>query len=356
MYVKQLKAVDYRNYITASAVFASGLNVIRGENAQGKTNLIEAIYFSGVGKSFRTPREKELIRSGCERSEFTVTAAKDSGDDCVRVTLYRDAPKRVYINDFPITKIGELMGVCPVVLFSPDELKIVKESPADRRRFIDISLCQISRAYFYALTRYNRTLISRNKLLKTGGYSANDLAVWDEMLAREGARIIKTRRGYIARLAPEAEKAHAMLTDGGEKLTVEYEGLAGNTVDEVAENFLRALHGSRERDERMKFTGVGAHKDDLSLAINGSDVRVYGSQGQQRTCALALKLAETELMTETIGYSPVLLLDDVLSELDVKRKAALMQAATGRQTIITTTDFEGDANILTVKNGVVTNE
>lgn len=338
MYVSLLNVKDYRNAEFRTAELSEGRNAFVGRNAIGKTNLLEAVYFSGVGKSFRTPRDRELIKDGCERAVISITADKESVTDTVRTVIDRTSNKRIAINNVPISKMSELMGVCPVVLFCPDGLKIIKEAPADRRRFMDVALCQVSRAYFATLSQYNKILASRNKLLKSGTASDNTLMPWDILLADAGAKIVKTRRGYIKRLSPIAEKKHAFLSDGEEKLELCYEGEKGDTAEEIKSAILAMLQKDRDADLRLKYTHAGPHKDDIAIKVNGSDVRSFGSQGQQRTAALSMKLAEMELMTEVLGTSPVLLLDDVFGELDSCRRQKLMTALDGFQSVVTATD------------------
>ncbi len=341
MNVSVLKVKDYRNAEQRTVELVAGRNAFVGRNARGKTNLLEAVYFSGVGKSFRTPRDRELIKDGCDRAFISVTAQKDSGADTVRTVIDRVTNKRVSINDVPISRMSELMGVCPVVLFCPDGLKIIKEAPADRRRFMDIALCQASRTYFSALSQYNKILMSRNKLLKSGGATDNTLAPWDELLADAGSKIVKTRRGYVKKLAPHASEKHAFLSDGAEKLELIYEGEKGESMEEVKQSLLSRIQRDREADLRLRYTHGGPHKDDIAIKINGVDVRAFGSQGQQRTAALSMKLAEMDLMTEVLGTSPVLLLDDVFGELDGARRDKLMSALDGFQSIVTATDANG---------------
>lgn len=354
MFVRSLKVENYRNYTSECVEFDPRVNVIIGDNAQGKTNLIEAIYFSGVGKSFRTPRERELIKSGEARAVIETLTEKSAGTDKIRAIIERGDVKRVAINDLPILRMGELMGVCAVVLFSPDELKIVKETPQERRRFINISLSQISRAYFYLLINYGKALSNRNKLLKSGRFGEADMLVWDDILAAYGAKIVKNRKGYLQKLSKAAKEAHSQLTSGGEELVLSYDGTDGDSEAEILENLKQSLISSREQDTRLGFTHAGAHRDDIKITIDGIDVRSYGSQGQQRTAALSLKLAETELMTELTGESPVLLLDDVLSELDEKRRFKLLERVSDLQTIITATEYDGVADkIIRVQRGSV---
>ncbi len=344
MTVTEIKVKDYRNASERTVVLDKERNAFVGANARGKTNLLEAVYFAGVGKSFRTPRDRELIKNGMPRAYINVTAVRDGFTETVSIVIDRETNKRVAINGLAITRMSELMGVCPVVLFCPDGLKIIKDAPSDRRRFMDISLCQISKAYFSALTRYGKVLQSRNKLLKSGGANGSTLAPWDELLADVGAKIIKSRRGFIRELAPIAAERHAFLSSAGEKLDLEYEGTGGETAEEIKENLLKSFTHDRADDMRLGYTHTGPHKDDISIAVDGSDVRAYGSQGQQRTAALSMKLAELALLTNVMGTSPILLLDDVFSELDPARRNKLLGAIQGVQSIITTTDrsdFDG---------------
>lgn len=351
MNVKSIYVKNYRNASERLVALKEGRNAFVGANARGKTNLLESVYIAGVGKSFRTPRDKELIKSDAPRAVVCVTAEKDGADETVKIIIDRDVNKRVAINDVPISRMSELMGVCPVVLFCPDGLKIVKDAPADRRRFMDIALCQVSKSYFAALSRYEKILTSRNRLLKSGGANDNTLAPWDELLAESGAKIIKSRRGYVKSLNAPAAEIHAFLSDG-ETLSLEYEGINGDSVDDIRAELLKRYSADRESDMRLKYTHSGPHKDDIKLSINGVDVRAFGSQGQQRTVALSMKLAEMKLLTDVLGTSPILLLDDVFSELDVVRRKKLLSALDGFQSIITATErdvfSDFDVNVIDI--------
>ena len=356
MYITRVTLNNYRNYGSLGLELSPGLNVFTGENAQGKTNLLEAVYFTGVGRSMRTPRDKELIRWGDDMARIRADAAGRYGKSRVEIVLDKRENKRVAINGVPVKKLGELMGVIMVVLFSPDEIAIIKEAPGERRRFIDIALSQISRAYFYLLMRYNRILSQRNRLLKAGGGA-------DLQLADVGAKIIKTRKGFIARLNGLADKNHEYLTAGRERLTLRYESIEGENEQEIRENFLAELKRTRERDVIQGFTHVGAQTDDMAVLAGDLDIRRFGSQGQQRTAALSLKLAQLDLFYEETGEYPVLLLDDVFSELDETRRNKLIERLLGHQTIITCTNaqkglreaFE-EAAFYRVENGTVTRE
>lgn len=352
MTVKCVQVQNYRNAAERTVVLEDGRNAFVGANARGKTNLLESVYISGVGKSFRTPRDKELIKSDAARATLCVTAEKSGVNETVKIVIDRVANKRVAINGVPITRMSELMGVCPVVLFCPDGLKIVKEAPADRRRFMDIALCQVSKAYFNALSQYEKILANRNRLLKSGGATVNTLAPWDELLADVGAKIVKSRRGYIRSLCAPAADRHAYLTDGAETLALEYESVGGGDMESIKSELLKSFSRDRENDIRLKHTHAGPHKDDIKITVNGVDVRSYGSQGQQRTVALSMKLAELKLLTDRFGTSPVLLLDDVFSELDANRRKKLLAALDGFQSIVTATErdvFDGfDVNIIEI--------
>lgn len=338
MRIERLTIKNYRNYASADIMPGGGVNLFVGNNAQGKTNLLESIYLASVGRSARTPRWQELIKWNESEALVRVGVRKDVGGDSVEIRL--DKEKRVAINGLPITRIGELMGVLKTVLFSPDELRIVKEGPGERRRFIDIALCQLSKAYFYALTRYNKILAQRNKLLKSNP-TDETLEVWDMQLAKEGARVIKTRRGFVERLKPLAETVHRDIT-GTETLVLSYEGISGENAEEIESNFAAALKKSRDRDRIFMLTHVGPQRDDLAITADGIDLRSYGSQGQQRSAALSLKLAEMELLKIESGEYPVLLLDDVLSELDAYRQTKLLSHIKAYQTVITCTSLSDD--------------
>jgi DNA replication and repair protein RecF len=339
MYVSGLEVHNFRNYGRQSLTLSQGINVLAGDNGMGKTNLLEAVCLCSIGKSPRTHKDRELIKWEEERARVKLLCQKTAGGESVEIVVSKSENKRVAINGLPVSKIGELMGVVATVFFSPGELKIVQSAPGERRAFIDIALCQLSKAYFYLLSRYNKILAQRNRLLKSGA-DADALDIWDAQLAEAGARVVKTRKGFIERLAPFATENHLFLSGGAEELTLAYEGLGGETAEETRELFLKRLQDERAQDLRLGFTHTGPHKDDLRLTAGGTDIRVYGSQGQQRTAALSLKLAELELNKTTRGESPVLLLDDVLSELDLNRQSKLLERIRGFQTVITCTHLD----------------
>lgn len=339
MKITRVTLNNFRSYPVAEVELGGGVNVFTGSNAQGKTNLLEAVYLTAVGRSMRTPRDRELIRWGDTRARVKVEAEGVTGKRKVEIVLSDKENKRVAVGGAQVTKLGELMGVITVVLFSPDETAVIKDGPAERRRFADIAICQISRAYFYLLSRYNKTLAQRNKLIKSRA-DGDTLDIWDEQLARAGAKLIRTRKGFFRRISPLAAAAHEFLTDGKEALTIAYESIDGETDDELYKNLLERLRRDRDRDLMQGFTHSGPQTDDFAAVIGGADVRKFGSQGQQRTAALALKLAQLDLMEEETGESPVLLLDDVFSELDPARQKKLIERLSRCQTIITATHID----------------
>ncbi|HEY8424344.1 MAG TPA: DNA replication/repair protein RecF [Clostridia bacterium] len=354
MYIERIVLKNFRNYSAAQLAPAKTANIFMGQNAQGKTNLVEAVYYLCVGKSPRTPREKELIQRGQDQAYLRIDAVKKTGKVKIEAYLTRSEKRRISINDIPVKKIAELMGTVKAVFFSPDELKIIKESPADRRRFLDIDLSQLSKSYFYNLTRYNRILAQRNKLLKSQK-NLNTVDIWDEQLAECAAQVAYKRKEFLARLADFAREAQSYLTDGKENLTVRYEGLEGETPEEIKRNFLSRLKKELDYDIERGYTNSGVHKDDIALLVNGVDIRAFGSQGQQRTAALALKLAELEIFNNLSKETPILILDDVFSELDKLRRNRLLERIKNIQTFITCTHFDSDiqASVYEVKAGEI---
>lgn len=359
MNVTHLSLTNFRNYKRQDILFCPFVNIIMGQNAQGKTNLLESLYLCGVGKSPRTAKDKEMIMFGQGSAQVKATIQKRYGKDEVRIILDKSTNKKIAIRGMPILRMGELMGVVSIVFFSPDEMGIVKAAPSDRRRFMDIALSQMSKSYFYLLSKYNRIVSQRNKLLKSGKANDDSLSPWDTQLCETAALIIKTRKGFIEQLSLFAAKEHLFLTQDKESLTLKYESILGKDKEEIKENLLNQTLQNRERDLRLGVTSIGPHKDDFGIFINDIDVRKFGSQGQQRTAALSLKLAEAALSTQEKGESPVLLLDDVMGELDQSRQQMLLKRINGLQSIITCTHLSnqllkslGEHKIITIQNGV----
>lgn len=348
MYVKRLQVNKFRNYESGSVELGEGVNVFEGMNAQGKTNLLEALYLLCVGRSMRTVRDRELIRWQCERAAVKAEVVKKYGSDSVEIVIDKTLNKCIMLNGMPLTRLGELMGAVLGVLFSPEEIKTVKESPSERRRFMDIALSQMSKNYFYLLNRYNKILAQRNKLLKSPNAEESALDVWDMQLVDAGAGIIKSRRGFINSLCPYAKQVHAFLTDNKEEFGLSYEGAQGGSMAEIKQSFYEQLKRTRAADLKLGFSHCGPQKDDMKVSANDIDLRTYGSQGQQRTASLTLKLSLLQLMKEHTGESPILLLDDVMSELDSVRRTRLLQLIKSYQTIITCTELpelDGDTSV-----------
>ncbi len=340
MLIENLTLINFRNYTAEKFHYSGGINIISGGNAQGKTNSAEAIFYLCTGYSPRATRDKQVITYGGDRATVKGEALTSYGKTEVEINFFSDKNKEVKINGVQISKIGELLGNINSVFFSPEELKLVKESPEDRRRFMDISLSQLSRSYFYALQKYKKILSQRNNLLKSEEREIiyDTLPIWDLQLAEAGAKIIVERNKFVEKLSPLAREAHLFVTGGAETLEVTGDGNFEGEENEIKEKFYSALTERRETDIERGHTTVGPHRDDLKIKVNGIDVRTYGSQGQQRTGALSLKLAETEIFKDRFGEYPVLILDDAMSELDRSRRLRLIERVKGMQTIITCTE------------------
>lgn len=340
MYVEKLQLKNFLSYAEGAVEFSGGLNVITGGNAVGKTNMLEAVYLSAVGKASRGTRDKDLIKWDSKGgAKVRLEVRKAFGKTVIDTFLTDDGQKCVSIDSLPIARMGELMGGLTAVLFSPAEMKLIKESPADRRRFLDISLSQQSKVYFYTLIRYNKLLAQRNKLLKEKSPSIKDmLSLLEEQLLPAAEFIILKRKAFTEKLSQETKKQHEILS-GGESFDLVYETEELDFSD--IKGSLGAIYRkSLEKDMRLEYTTAGPHRDDLKILAGDIDIRKFGSQGQQRTATLSMKLAECFLHKEANGELPVLLLDDVLSELDTDRQKALLNAAQGIQTIITCTEFD----------------
>jgi len=333
MIVKRLAVENFRPYEKAELIPAPGVTLLYGGNAQGKTALIEALYLTCTGRSHRTSRDAELIKAGQPFSRVVVEAERRDGRHDVEFLLRPGEKKRITLGGSVATRSGELMGHVTGVMFSPEDLRMVKDGPAERRRFVDMEISQMRPAYYAALQRYNRALLQRGTLLRTGDLTCLD--AWDEQLAKSGAEIMRARIQFVEKLSGIARGVHEAIS-GGEPLEIEYRPGAKAEPDAAA--LLKLLHEARAQDIKRMTTSVGPHRDDLGFLIAGADARAYGSQGQQRTLALALKLSELEVMNAETGEYPVLMLDDVMSELDPDRRRLLLDRLNGVQTLIASTD------------------
>ena len=341
MIIKSLELSNFRNYESLHLDFSEGTNIFYGDNAQGKTNILESLYMISTTKSHRGVKDRDLIRFGQEEAHIRTVLIKNDLDYQVDMHLRKNKTKGIAINGQRIRKASELIGLLHIVFFSPEDLSIVKDGPAQRRRFMDMELCQLDASYLHDLNHYNKIIEQRNKLLKDVWQFpqlADTLDVWDDQLATYGSRIITRRKEFIEELAQIVGSIHEKLSGGRERLVISYE--PNSTAEELASD----LRKSREKDKLTKNTNAGPHRDDFSFVGNDIDLRRFGSQGQQRTCALSLKLSEIELVTRLIGEKPVLMLDDVLSELDSRRQNYLMNTIGGIQTLITCTGLDEFVN------------
>ena len=341
MIVKSLKLKNFRNYSLLHLDFDEATNIFYGDNAQGKTNILESIYLCGTTKSHRGTKDRDMIQFGQEESHIEVVVEKDHAPFLIDMHLKKNSPKGIAINKIPIRKASELFGIIHIVFFSPEDLNIIKNGPSERRRFIDIELAQLDKVYLNDLSNYNRIVNQRNKLLKDI-YDRNDLMetldIWDLQLVNYGNRVMERRKLFIEQMNEIVGNVHERLTGGKERLTILYEaGIGNNDFEEV-------LFKNRERDIRMKSTSVGPHRDDICFMTDEIDIRKFGSQGQQRTAALSLKLSEIELVKSEIRDTPILLLDDVLSELDKHRQNYLLDSIRDVQTLITCTGLDDFVN------------
>lgn len=337
MYIDNLALTNYRNYEAAEIIFSHGTNILYGDNAQGKTNILEAIYMLATTRSHRGSRDKEIIKFECDEGHIRADIKKYDIGHRIDMHLKKSRGKGIAIDLLPIKRSAELFGLLNIVIFSPEDMTIIKDSPSERRRFMDMELCQLSRIYYNNLSGYNRVLNQRNNLLKQIYYDNSKmdmLSVWDSQLTNYGIKLIKERNNFIDMLNEIISDIHGRLTTGKENLCLIYEK---NVNEDLFEEELLSKH---ESDIRYQSTQSGPHRDDISFLINGVDARKYGSQGQQRTVALSLKLAEIELVKKLIHDNPILLLDDVMSELDATRRNALLSSISDIQTIITCTGYD----------------
>ena len=341
MKIKQLKLKNYRNYNLLELEFDSSTNIFYGDNAQGKTNILESIYLCGTTKSHRGTKDKDLIKFGEEESHIEAIVEKNEVPFKIDIHLKKNSPKGIAINKIPIRRASELFGIINIVFFSPEDLNIIKNGPSERRKFIDLELAQLDKVYLSDLSNYNRIVNQRNKLLKDS-YNKQELLdtleVWDMQLSHYGKKIIDRRNLFISQLNEIVGKVHERLTGGKETLYISYEPSNGDMDLE------QAIKKNRERDIRMKSTSVGPHRDDICFMVGELDIRKFGSQGQQRTAALSLKLSEIELVKNIIKDTPILLLDDVLSELDKHRQNYLLDSISDVQTLITCTGVDDFVN------------
>ena len=337
MIIKSIELCNFRNYEREEFHFHEGTNVLYGDNAQGKTNVLEAIFVGGTTKSHKGSKDSDMIMKGREEAHLRYFVEKNECTYKVEIHMRKGRTKGIAIDGLPIGSSKELMGLCNIIFFSPEDLGIIKDGPEQRRRFMDMELCQINKAYLYYLTQYKKILKQLNALLKQIKQKPDlkeTLEIWDNQLVENGSKLIEIREQFVEEVADIMKEKHRNLTGGQEDIEVKYKPNC------TAKDFSRQLFMEGDRDVLLGTTTVGPHRDDIQFFINGQEVKVYGSQGQKRTAALSLKMAEIEIVEKIIGEKPILLLDDVLSELDRSRQNYLLENIKGIQTIITCTGLE----------------
>ncbi len=359
MYIKNIGLINYRNYETLQLKLNKNVNVFKGDNAQGKTNILESIYYCAFAKSHRNSKDKELIKLNNDSAYISILIGTKRLDKKIDINILRNGKKAITVNGIKIRKIDELFGTFNVVMFSPEDLKVVKESPGLRRRMLDMEISQINKKYYLNLVQYNKILNERNIILKNRNIDKNMIEIYNIQLAQYGDYIIKERIKYIDRLNYYGKVIHSDITNNKEEIEIKYNSTIPNT-ENIQETFLEKLRNNFQKDSERGITFVGPHRDDFNIYINHMDVKVFGSQGQQRTSVLTIKFAILNIIKEILGDYPVLLLDDVLSELDVNRKTYILNSIKNIQTIITCTGMEdlknyisGDGKIFEVSNGKV---
>ena len=339
MKIKRINLKNFRNYKDLELSLNEGINIFYGDNAQGKTNLLEAVYTACTSRSHKSAKDKELISFNEDEAHIKLNLVKRAASFKIDIHLKKNSKKGIAVNGIPIKRASELFGIANIVIFSPEDLNIIKNGPLERRRFIDMELCQLSKIYVHELINYNRVIDQKNKLLKnasfTGNYDIDDfLEIYNEQIQKYGTEIINIREDFIEKLNKKTERIHESITEGSEKIEIKYE--PNTKACELKEELKKKLH----QEKKNAVTLIGPHKDDICFSVNGIDLRHYGSQGQQRTAVLSLKLSELELSEEITGEKPVLLLDDVLSELDRKRQNMLLASISDTQTLITCTGLD----------------
>lgn len=360
MKIKSVKLVSFRNYDYQIVDFPMQITLVSGTNGQGKTNLVESVVVAATTKSPRTSNMSELVKDGAAETLVEILLDRKFGQMNLSFTINAKGEKKFFINSNPVSKMSDVFGNLVVVYFSPDDLKIVSASPDKRRDFMDTDISELSGSYYNLIQRYNKVLLQRNKLLKTERDRALLLAqigVWDEQLAQIASLIIKTRKSFIEKLKVPAKEALKYISSSKDDLEIEYVGAKGTSAEEIKEELLKSLKFNLERDIELGYTSVGPHRDDIYFGLNGKDARNFASQGQQRSIVLALKFAELEIFEKELGEEPILVLDDVFSELDTTRQRRLYEKMSKYQTIITGTQFKfkpvSNYETIRVKEGVV---
>ena len=334
MWINNIKLNNFRNYTNKEIKLHENINVFFGENAQGKTNIIESIFLCSIGKSFRTNKEKELIKFNEEKTLVEINYEKSDRIGNIKIEI--GEKKQVYLNGIKIKKLSELLGNINIVIFTPDDINILKGGPQNRRKFLDIMISQLRPNYMHILSLYNKTLEQRNnylKQIKTEKKDENLLDIWDEKLIDYGIKIYEYRKEFIEKIKNKIKDIHEGITNGKEEIEIEYVSDAM-----TRQNFINELKSRRKLDIIKGYTTKGIHRDDFIIYINKKEVGIFGSQGQNRTAMLSLKLSELQVIYDDIGEYPILLLDDFMSELDSKRRESFLNNIKDIQVIITCTE------------------
>ncbi len=334
MYINKIKLKNFRNYEEEEITLGPNINIFYGDNAQGKTNIIEAIFLCSIGKSFRTNKESELIKFNKDIASVYIEYEKSDRDGKIKIDL--NNKKSIYTNGIKIKKLSELLGNINTVIFTPDDINILRDGPQKRRRFLDIMIGQLRPNYIHILNMYNKTLEQRNnylKQIKENNKCEELLDIWDEKIAEYGEKIYIYRNEFIEKIKDKINKIHKNITNEKEEIKVEY---ISNCAKK--EEYIELLKSRRKLDIIKGFTTKGIHRDDFFVYINNQLVNVYGSQGQNRTVVLSLKISELQVIYDEIGEYPILLLDDFMSELDEKRRKNFLENIENTQVIITCTD------------------
>lgn len=343
MRVKWCKLKNFRNYEECFVEFFGGTNLISGGNGQGKTNLVEAVMLSALTKSPRTSRDEDMKKENTSHTEVELCVERNFGDVSVKCILDDELKKKFFINSNEVKKMSEVFGNLVAVYFSPNDLKIVSSSPSERREFMDTDISQLSGSYYSLTQRYDKVLFQRNKLLKMV-HNKQDLldqiGIWNLQLARLAGLIIKTRKNFIQKLTVPAGETMKFMSKNADELGISYVGAKGETADEIEKEILSSLENNIDRDMELGYTSVGPHRDDVKFELNGKDAKIFASQGQQRSIVLALKIAETQVFEKELGEKPVLVLDDVFSELDSSRQKKMYEKLKGMQVLMTGTAFK----------------
>ena len=333
MYIEKIKLENFRNYKYENIELNKRINIIFGDNAQGKTNILEAIYFTSLGKSFRTNKEKEIVKENESQAKIEINFIKNNRKEKINAEI--SDKKKFYINDIPVKKLSELVGKINIVFFSPEDIEILRNEPIKRRKFLNIMISQLRPKYIFLLSEYNKVLEQRNNYLKKIKYenkSQEYLTIWDEQLEKIGIKIYEYRKEFIEKINNKIKKIHLNTTENKENIEIKYK----TNIDK--KNYMENLLKNKSVDIQKGYTSIGIHRDDFEIYINKKNVAIFGSQGQQRTSIISLKLAEAEVIYDEIEEYPIVLLDDFMSELDKKRINGFIQNIKNNQVLITTTD------------------